>query len=269
MIIFVSGKPRSGKTSLIAMLSQMFMDSGVIANANLPLFETSKGQYINGDWNGPRHENYRPLTMYRLVQLMEKGRVEPNQFLTIHEVHSFMHSHKSMGDIGLFGSIFIGQSAKLGYDWLVDSQITMKVENTFRELADIRLKAERNENEQCFTYHILDTAHPNEDVDTGDSFNIPFSFASLYWDRYDTYESSPPVELEELKANMEKLSPKDKNARINRAVELLLKEGGQYGLNGPGDCSKVAVEDALLQLGAHPAFSLNVAHRLKLKMRSK
>lgn len=268
MIIFVSGKPRTGKTFLIAMLTSLFMDGGTIANANLPLFLQSKGLYVNGDWTGARHPNYRPLTMYRLVQLMEKGRVQPNQLLTVHEVHSFMHSHKSMGDIGLFGSIFIGQSAKLGYDWLVDSQITMKVENTFRELADIRLKATRNDEAQCFTYLFLDPAYPNDDVETGESFSIPWTLASQFWNRYDTFDNSPPVELATLKANMEKLSPVDMNNRINRLADLLEKEGGNYGISGPSDCSKIAVEDCLLQLGQPLAFSAHVANRLKLRFRN-
>lgn len=266
-ILFVSGQPRSGKTAIISLVAALIMDGGGLVHANLQLFESHKGKYENGNWTGKLHPNYRPLTIYKLVEIMEGRRVEPNQTLLAHEIQTWLHSHKAMTDVGLFGSIFIGQSAKLGYDWLIDSQITMKVEDDFRKLADCRLKAENDAENKQFTYHILDTNYPNEDIDTGESFNIPYAIMQFYWNRYDTYVPNPPVELAELKAKMEKLVPDILKHQVENLVKLLMEKRELYGLEYARDVNKQAVEYALMCEALPSAHAGLVAVGMKLSLR--
>jgi hypothetical protein len=268
MIIFVSGKPRTGKTLLISMLANVFADSGFKVHANLSLFgKGGKGEFIGNGWTGDANVNARIISLYDLVLMMEKGRVSPNQIICMHEIYGFMNSHKSLSDIVGFGEAFVCQSAKLGYDWLIDSQIVMKVDDVFRKLADFRYESEKDTLNKVFRYHKLDVSQPDKNVRTDEQFTIPFVLARYYWNRYDTYTSYVPVGMAEMKIKMEALEPQLMNARIENQVALILKNRFKYGLVSPTDINTTVVKDALIQLGEPVAFYGYVSNRLKLKLK--
>lgn len=254
-VFLVTGKPRTGKTLLISGLSIMFADQGTEIYSNLDLKK-----------NGETHPNCQIITPYNLVQMMEAGRRKKTGIITIHEIYAFFHSHKALSDINNFGGAFVCQSAKLGYIWLIDSQLVNKVDDNFRALAEYRYEAEKDTQNKQFNYYELDTSITDKDVRTGEYFSIPFELASCWWNRYDTYTPNPIIGLSELKTKMQKLEPKIMNQTINNQVKMILEKKKELGLYFAGDVSTLWVKNALLELEQPLAFADFVALRLKRDM---
>lgn len=246
MIILVSGNVRTGKTLLLAIIALLFADGGGKVHSNFKLIS----------------DNARIIQPYDLVKMMLGERCLTGEMIVLQEVYAWLNSHKALSVINDFESTFVFQSGKMGYHILADSQITMRVDSSIRKLANVRFEAEKDESEECFRYWFLDVRLPNDDVRTGDYFEVPFAMAELFWNRYNTYDRTPPLGMARMVMEMERLEPKLMNASIERQVKLLLENRGKLV-----DCSKVSVESALLELDEVPVFASYVANRLKLRLR--
>lgn len=236
---------------MLAILSLLFADAGGKVHSNFPL----------------ESENARVIQPYDLVKMFFGGRCEPAEVIALQEVYAWMSSHKALSEINDFESAFIFQCRKLNYHIFVDAQLTMRVDSCLRKLANYRLEAECDDDAECFRYWVLDVRCPNEDVRTGDFVEVSFEFASLFWDRYRTYDSTAPLGLGKMVARMEALEPSLMNATIERQAALLWEKRGLYGLDGRRKVTKVMVDDALLREHEVPVFSAYVANRLELRLR--
>lgn len=237
MIVFVSGKPRTGKTFLISLFGLILGDYGFKIYSN---YQLQTAQEINP---------------YEFVCHLRDAKVSDSiSFYCLHEVYSWFSSHKSFSDFNEMSAVFLCQAEKLNRHFFIDSQISKKVDDNFRKLANKRYEAEKLTDR--FIYHELDIDFPDNDVRTGNSIQIPFSFASLYWNRYDSYGRNMPLGFHNLITKLETLEPKLMNATINRQVELLKKSKKRF-------TSKIAVEDFLLQNNESIAFSKYVHSRFK------
>ena len=268
MIILVSGNVRQGKTLLLAIISLLFMDCGGKVYSNFKLFgEDGKGEFVNGDWSGVLHPNVKIIQPYDLVKLLLGGRCSEAVIISLQEIYAWMSSHQALSQINDFENVFVFQSGKLGYHIISDAQITMRVDSAIRKLANFRYEAECDDEAQCFRYWSLDVRFPNEDIRTGDFFEIPFAVAELFWDRFDSYEPTQPIGLSKMVAEMEKLVPSLMNATIRRQTDLLFAKRFELGFYEVRDCKKVRVENALMELDEVPSFSAYVADRLQLRLR--
>lgn len=237
MIIFVSGKPRTGKTFLISLFGLILADWGFQVYSNYRL------------------DKAKEITPYDFVLHLRDAKPSDGQvFYCLHEVYSWFSSHKSFSDFNEMSAVFLCQAEKLGRHFFIDSQISKKVDDNFRKLANKRYEAEKFSDR--FVYHELDVSFPDEDIRTGFSIQVPFDFASLYWGRYDSYGRNMPLGFGDLVTKLESLEPKLMNATIQRQVGLLRGSGLRFG-------SKIAVEDWLLQNGESIAFSKYVWSRFK------
>lgn len=143
-----------------------------------------------------KHQNAHYLTFAQFVQLLKKGRASPNSWVLIDEMQVWLDSRVSHSKANRFGTYFLFQSAKLGYNIIYSSQVNMRVDIDYRSLTDIRFVAERENG--GFTYSLMDNKFPDCNVPTGDSFFLPMSLASHFWWVYDTFEAVQPVGLESL-----------------------------------------------------------------------
>lgn len=210
MIIGINGKLRQGKGILATMLGLAVADEG--------------GQVLSNYWADS--DNWKTIDFYDLCLLMQKGRQEPQKLIIIDELPGWLDSRVSMTKANRFGTYFLFQSAKLGYNLIYTAQLNMRTELAFRELCDLRVMAEKDEEKKCFKYSILDQAETDADVPTGRSFSIPFELASSFWNRYDTYEAVAPVGMSELFQEMEKFDPVRKLKTVQAQAEVLrLKQG--------------------------------------------
>lgn len=265
MIVLISGNVRQGKTLLLAIICLAFAWCGGKVHANFKIY----------------HKNIKKIKPFDLVRMMEGKRKIRGEFIALQEIYAWMNSHKSLSSINDFESTFVFQSGKLGFHILGDAQLTMRVEGAIRKLANVRLKAERvslcssddcpldcpHLDECVFRYYYLDPKHTNEDVETGDYFDIPFRLACVFWDNYDTYDRTPPIGIMKLVYEMMRLEPRLMNKEVERQYRLLYKVRGKYRLTTISGCSKIAVEDALLQEGEAPFFASYVSNRLKQRLR--
>lgn len=242
MIIGINGKLRQGKGILATMLGLAVADEG--------------GQVLSNYW--ANSSNWTVIDFYDLCLLMQKGRQEPQKLIIIDELPGWLDSRVSMTKSNRFGTYFLFQSAKLGYDLIYTAQLNMRTELAFRELCDLRVMAEKSEEEQIFRYHILDASYTDEDVPSGRSFNIPFSVAATFWSRYNTFEAVAPVGMAELFQEMEKYDPERMNVTVNRQVAILREKKGL----GPG-CKMNEVQNALLELMEPVVFAKYVHVRLQ------
>lgn len=237
MIIFVTGKPRTGKTLLISLFGLYFADLGFQVYCN---YQLDKAQEI---------------TPYEFVcHLRDAKPQEKPVFYCLHEIFSWFSSHKSFSDINELGAVFLCQAEKLNRHFFIDSQITKKVDDNFRKLANKRYEAEKLED--SFLYHELDVDFPDDDVRTGECLTIPFTVVSQYWNRYDAYSRNMPLGFTDLLTKLQKLEPKLMNDTINHQVNLLRGSKQRF-------FSLVSVEDFLLQNNESPAFAKYVYNRIK------
>lgn len=267
MIFFVSGNARTGKTILIAIFGLLLGDSGVKILSNFTL-DTKTAEKI---------------TPFKFIELMEGERVTPGQTLILHEIWAWLNSHKTFSPENDVESAFVYQAAKLNFDIFCDSQIVSKVDSSLKKLANYRYEAtaERLCNradclglacvhclECCFTYYELDVKQPNDDVRTGNSFDIPFALAAQFWNRYRTYDRELPLGFAEMKGRMEILEPKIMLKTIARQTEKLIQKRYEYGLITPADVTLIAIKDALYQEGEIVAHAAYVQNRIKNRIRS-
>lgn len=259
----ISGKRRAGKTFLVALLSLIYADAGIQVYSNFGLFLPRRV----GEPYVP-HPNCKLITFYDLVSLLEVERFEPYAILSLHEARAWASSHRAFSDTTEFFDDLNFQGGKSGLNIVADTQLTMRVDNSMRELANFRFLAERDDVNQQFVYWELDKRFPNEDVKVEDeeNFTVSFNLASQYWNRYKTWDKLFPLGINDLKIKMMRQEPKLMCNEIDRQVNLLVKEGLNFGLGRPSDCSVVRVENALLRLNEHIVFSKYVADRLKLEL---
>lgn len=237
MIIFVSGKPRTGKTFLISLFGLILGDYGYKIYSNYQL------------------ETAQEISPYEFVLHLRDAKINDQiQFYCLHEVYSWFSSHKSFSDFNEMSAVFLCQAEKLNRHFFIDSQISKKVDDNFRKLANKRYEAEKMKDR--FVYHELDVEYPDDDVRTGNSIQIPFSFAQMYWHRYDSYSRNMPLGFHDLITKLEKLEPALMNKTINRQVALLKTAGRRF-------YDKTSIEDYLLQKEESIAFSKFVYSRYK------
>lgn len=237
MIIFVSGRPRTGKTFLISLFGLILGDYGYKIYSNYKL------------------DTAQEITPYEFVLHLRDATIHDSQtFYCLHEVYSWFSSHKSFSDFNEMSAVFLCQAEKLNRHFFIDSQISKKVDDNFRKLANKRYEAEKFQDR--FIYHELDVDYPDDDVRTGNSIQIPFSFAQYYWNRYDSYSRNMPLGFADLITKLEKLEPKLMNKTINRQVTLLKNAGRRF-------YDKTSIEDYLLQKEESIAFSKFVYSRYK------
>lgn len=283
MITFVSGNVRNGKTFFTAMMALLLADSGVKVYTNFSLFDQQgKGRWLGDRWSGKIHPNVKVITPYDLVLMMEAPRRTTNELIALQEVYGWFNSHRSMSDINDCEDTFVFQSGKLGYDWQVDSQLTMRVSGALRNLSNNRYEAEKvtlcsakycpndcpNLANCYFAYYELNPKITNQDIRTGENdINIPFSFARFFWNRYDTWERSQPIGFENMKLKMQMNEPALMDDTIETQVALLLENKEKFGFQVSADVNQVGVKDALIQLHKPYAFADSVTNRLKLRLK--
>lgn len=284
-ITLVSGKPRNGKTLLVAYESLGYLDTGGKVHGNFSLFDLNgKGEWVKGkdgsEWSGKFHENFRAIGLYDLVLMFIGERCVVPEKIALQEWYGWLSSHKSLSDVNDLQAALVFQGGKLGYDFIGDSQVSKRVDNSVRILADYRYEAVRESvcdsvscSPRCpnlavchFRYFTLDTDFPNEDVRTGDFFDIPFSFANLFWNRYDTWCRTLPVGLNQIVAKMAKLEPEIMDKVIESQVEKLLSKADEYGFRRGRRVTQIMVKDALLREREVPVFYAYVANRLELRL---
>lgn len=237
LIIFVSGKPRTGKTLLISLFGLVLGDCGFRVYSNYHL------------------ETAQEISPYDFICHFRDAKItDETTFYCLHEIYAWLSSHKSFSDFNEMCASFICQSEKLNRHFFIDSQISKKVDDNFRKLATKRYEAEKIQG--AFVYYELDVEFPDEDIRTGSSFTIPFSFASLFWNRYDSYSRNMPLGFTDLLTKLEKYEPKLMNDTINKQVALLRDSKRRF-------LSQTAVEDYLLQQNQSIAFSKYVYSRFK------
>lgn len=250
-IIGINGKLRTGKGILATKLALAVADEGgkVLSNYSMDSPNTSK------------------IDFYDLVSLLKKPRQEPTVTIVIDELQGWLDSYVGTGKSNRFGSYFLFQSAKLGYDLIYTTQITMRALNSFRELCDYRYCAKVDRANGVFYYYVLDPKIADDDVPTGEYFTITFEQASKWWDRYDTFEAVVPLGMNELFVDMEKHDPERMNATIDRQVSLLILELQRLGARRVQ--TKLEVEDMLLHLNEPLVFSKYVYLRLRRQLSSR
>lgn len=248
MIFGINGKLRNGKGILATKIALSVADNGGVVKANYHL-ESPNAEYID---------------FYDIVKMLEQGKQKKRTLLVIDEIYGWLESRISSSKVNRFASYFVFQSAKLGYDIIYTSQLTMRVDCSLRELCDYRVYAQKDAKKQYFKYYFLDTSKPNEDIPTGKIWRLSFKEAAKFWDRYNTFEGVKPLGMQELFVEMEKYAPERQNKTINRQVRILssLIEKGKL----PQDTRKIAVESALLDLGESTANAAIVSYRLGLPL---
>lgn len=246
-ILGINGKLRQGKGILLTNLA---ID---VANSGLPVLSNYKID----------HKNCKTIDFYDFIKLIKQPRAEQQTMLALDEIQNWLDSYIGQSKSGRYGSYLIFQSAKLGYDVGYTTQLTMRAQNTLRELADFRIYAKKDSAAEKFYYFWLDPNITDDDVPTGAGFTITYEQASEWWNRYDTYEAVAPAGIDDFFNSLLKDDPKRKNERIDQQVELLCNQ--EFYI----EPTRIGVESALLQLQQTTIFSPLVAHRYKLRQRSK
>lgn len=242
-ILHIVGKPRSGKGVLMTFLGLAVAEENPV-DANYHI----------------EHPNCNCIDFYHMVSFLKQPRKNPPHLLMIDELPGWCDSYVSTSKSSRFATYFLNQSAKLGYDLIFTSQRTMRADINFRELSDVRLKAEKNEEKKEFIYRVLDSENTTEDIETGQAVRLPFELASTFWHLYDTYECVPPVGLDEMLVELQRFDYARMNETVNRQVRLL-REAWEPRLA----VTKDAVTDVLLENGESIAFAGVVASRFRRK----
>lgn len=246
-ILGINGKLRQGKGILLTNLALTMADAGMPVLSNYAI----------------DHKNCKVIDFYDFIRLIKQPRAEQLTMLAIDEIQGWLDSYIGQSKSGRYGSYFIFQSAKLGYEIGYTTQLTMRAQNTLRELADYRIYAKKDATNKEFYYFWLDPNVTDDDVPTGAGFKITYEQASTWWDKYDTFEAVAPAGINEFFDSLLKSDPKRKNERINQQVELLCEQKFYI------EPTRIGVESALLQLQQSTIFSPLVAHRYKLQQRNK
>lgn len=212
-IKLISGKLRTGK--------------GVLATREA-LKELNAGKKVLSNYT-IKHKNASKIDFFELLSLLEKPRQNPPVTIVLDEVQGWLDSYVGQSHSGRIGSYFVFQSAKLGYNMIITSQIIMRAFNTLRLLATHRYRANVDRKKKCFYYYILNPNNPDEDELTGCGFTISFEEASTFWDLYDTYEPVKPLGIDTIKADLLKHDPKKMmdfvSYQANIVTKLIDKEG--------------------------------------------
>lgn len=251
MIFGINGKLRQGKGILATKIGLAFADSGGKVKCNYKI----------------SHPNVEEISFYQFVELLNKPRAASQTLLIIDEIYGWLDSYMSQSKANRFASYFVFQSAKLGYDIIYTSQLTMRAMNTLRELCDARVYAKKDVKNQVFKYYVLDPNEPDDDIPTGKILKLPFSEAAKFWDRYNTYEGVKPYGLKDFLTEIEKTDSGRMKKTIDRQVSTLssLIETGAIAK----DTRRIAVESALLDIDESREFSALVSFRLEQQLRQK
>lgn len=247
MIIELNGKLRQGKGILATGLAIARADKGVPVLCNYHI----------------HHPLCKYIDFYDLTELLLKGRQEPQKTVVIDELPSWIDSRVSSSKGSRFATYFVDQSAKLGYDLIFTAQRNMRADIEYRELVDIRFVAEKDAAAKVFHYKLMDTNYPSEDVETGRVFHLPYMVASMWWDRYDTYEAVAPLGINELLVEMQKNDPERANRTINQQVDVIL-ENSEYIVNQK--ITVALIKSVLLELHLPVTFAPFVHVRLLRKL---
>lgn len=145
-----------------------------------------------------KHQNVQVIDFYDFVNLLAQGRHPGRSLIAIDELQGWIDSRVSSSKSNRYATYVLFQSAKLGYDIVYTTQVNMRADIDYRTLADIRLKAEKDTANRQFVYTVMDPDVQDKEVPTGQELVIPYSVASVWWDRYDTYEAVRPVGLAEI-----------------------------------------------------------------------
>lgn len=267
-IQFLSGRPRSGKTCLNATFVILRADAGTKVKSNYSIFDKNgKGEFKNGHWTGKKHPNVEIINPYDLVELLEKDRCKKPEIITLQEVYGWFNSHKAFGDPAELEDSFAFQSGKLNYEWYVDTQLPMRVGGALRKMASIRYKAINDYENEQFIYKELDPDVSDQDIETGEESSLPYSIASKFWNRYDTYEKSIPIGYEETKLKMAKTDVRIKNKIIEAQVSKILKVLPKYHVLHYADMNVTKTKDMLMQEGISDIFAPFVCERIKSKLK--
>lgn len=245
MIIQISGKLRQGKGIFLVLLALVYCESGGTVLANFEI----------------KHKNAKKIDFYDFLNLLRQPRQNKNILICIDELPTWIDSYSTTtSKSNRMASHFCNQSAKLGYDMAYTAQRTRRADINYREMVDLSLRAEKTDG--VFNYMILDPNFIDEDIDTGRRIRIPFKAASLWWNRYNTYESVVPLGLEEFFFELEKTDPQRLLATVNRQAKLLREKGIV------GRLTQAQVKLALMDAGELPFFAEYVAVRLQQPSRS-
>lgn len=239
-ILHIVGKPRSGKGVLMTFLSLSLADGGQLVDSNYHM-------------NSP---NVNFISFYDLLNFLKKPRVSPQHLLVIDELPGWCDSYVVQSKSSRYASHFVNQSQKLGYDLIFSSQRSMRADINYRELSDVRLKAEKVDG--GFIYKVLDPEILDEDVETGQQITLPLELAKDYWNRFDTYEAVPPIGLDEAIFEMQKYDPAQQNQTINNLCNKLLECYPNVQFRNVN-----SVSDCLLELGLTGVFSGLILARLQ------
>lgn len=203
------------------------------------------------------------ITPYQLINMLEGERCEQEETICLHELYAWMSSHRSMSTENELESAIVFQSRKLNINILGDCQLIMRAENSLRYLADFRIEATNEPENERFVYYWLDKKITNADVRTDDCFAIPYSEAEKYWNRYHTYDREKPLGMARMLVEMEKSEPYLALARVEKQVAILIEKGLV-----PRALTKQAVDYALLRAGEPTTFSPYVLEALRQRPRT-
>lgn len=224
-IIAINGRLRSGKGVFMTMLCLALSIKGSKILANYTI----------------KDPNCQKIDFYDLLELLQKGRQLEQKVIAIDEIQGWLDSRVSQSKSNRFGTYFLFQSAKLGYDLIYSAQVNMRADIDFRYLADVRILANKDLKNKRFIYQILDPNFPDRNVPSGKNIIITFEQARKWWDLYNTFEAVAPVGLEEMLADIEKFNPERLNNRVQEYALAVLEYLGSRPL------SVYSVKNAMLR----------------------
>lgn len=204
-----------------------------------------------------KHEKAEKIDYYGLLDLLRKGRQIQPYCVALDEIQGWLDSRVSQSKTNRYGTYFLFQSAKLGYDLIYTAQSNMRADVDFRYLTDLRLLAQKDEENNRFIYKVLDPRFPDRNVPTSKGLIITFEQASNWWHLYNTFEAVQPVGLEEMFIDMEKNDPERLDLRIQQYAEQVKK------YLGVGPVTTYSVKNALLRLKLPVASSTLVYGRVQ------
>lgn len=245
-IAIIQGKLRQGK--------------GILAT-KLALKDANLGNQVKSNYN-IKHANCTKIDFIQLVKLLELPRQNPPVTLCLDELYAWLDSYISSSKANRFASYLIFQSAKLGYNLIITTQLIMRLLNSIRGMATKRYLAYKDSVGKRFIYQELDSNSPDENIPIGNGVIITFEQASKFWDLYDTFEPVEPLGLDSFIAEIVKNNPKKMNDFINNQVEILYKEYEKK----PFYLNNIAIKSHLLAINQPIVFYDFVLYRLQSKI---
>lgn len=243
------GRPRTGKTFLITffgLMDVMFNRFRLVGNYKID------------------YERYSRISPYDLLVMLEKGRVDEHVCIVTHEVHNWLDSYISMTKRSRGEQAFVTQALKFGYSWFWDSQRLTKADSNLRDNTPDIFYCQKKSG--YFLYTLISPLHRDSVVLTNRCFRVPFGLASRFWDRYNTYEGSLPLDYTELVLEMEKTVPSLMRKRVLHQVSLLYGKRVLYGLDSFKAVNRDSVGYALLMEGEPVGFKGYVVQGLRRRL---